>query len=267
MTSDDAASPATEPVVPSETPRPMPAAAGLGAKLRVGILVLGLAILAGVGAWFSGEKTFGYFQPSLEASSQSYDFRALNREMAQAGAGNGALAFGALGGLLGLGLGVAGGLVRRSVGGALLGGVVGLVLGAAAGALPSLVVMPWQWRHRNDDPASLDLFVPMLVHLALWSAIGLAAGLAFGVGNSGTQPSRIGKAALAGLVGAILGTVVFEVVGAALFPMARTADPFSVTAETRLLARLCVDGFVGLAVLWSLASHPAKPGKAGVDLS
>jgi hypothetical protein len=245
----------------------MPSAAGLGAKIWVGILVLGLAILAGVGGWFSGEKTLGYFQPSLAASSQSYDFTALNREMAQSNAGNGALAFGALGGLLGLGLGVAGGLARRSAGGALLGGVLGLFLGAAAGALPSLVVMPWQWRHRNDDPASLDLLVPMLVHLSLWSAVGLAAGLAFGVGSSGTQPSRIVKAALAGFVGAMLGTVIFEVAGAFLFPMARTADPFSVTAETRLLARLCVAGFVGLAVLGSLASRPAKPGKAGVDLT
>jgi hypothetical protein len=169
---------------------------------------------------------------------------------------NGALTFGVLGGLLGVGLGVAGGLIRRSIPGALLGGFVGLILGAAAGALPAVEIMPWYWRHRNDDPSALSLLTPLLVHLGLWSAIGLAAGLAFGIG-CGSKPIRLFEAALAGLTGAMLGTFVYEMAGAFLFPMAHTTDPFSATSGTRLLARLCVAGFVGLGALRSIPQATA----------
>src|SRR5262249_52721329 len=159
MTSQDLISPDQEPVVPSESPRPGTATAGLGGRIRNWILLLGLAILAGVVAWLSGEWTLDYFKPSEAAASSMYDFRALNLEMQRVGAWNGALAFGVLGGLLGLALGTAGGLIRRSLGGAVLGAIAGLILGGLGGALPSLAVMPWQWRHRNDDPASLNLLV------------------------------------------------------------------------------------------------------------
>jgi hypothetical protein len=217
-------------------------------------LVLGLAMLAGVAAWRVGESTFGYFQPSLAASENFRDPSALNREMLGVSARNGALTFGVLGGLLGLALGLAGGLSRRSAHGALRGAVAGLILGAAAGALPSLAVMPWQWQHRNDDPSTTELFMPMMVHFGLWSGAGLAAGLAFGIGSGGSQPARLIEAALAGLVGAVLGTFVYEMLGAFLFPLAHTANPFSTTPETRLLARLCVAGFVGLGAVGTL--HP-----------
>jgi hypothetical protein len=258
MTSQDSASPAGEPVVPAPLQAPPAARLGWGGTLRLGILVLGLAILAGVAAWLVGEYTLDHFKPSAKAASQTYNFGPLNLEMEQVSAWNGALAFGALGGLLGLGLGVAGGLVRRSSGGVLLGAVVGLILGAAAGALPSVAVMPWQWRHRNDDPSATLLLTPLLVHLGLWSAIGLGAGLAFGIGSGVSKPSRYLETALAGVVGAMLGTFVFEMVGAFLFPMARTVDPFSATSGTRLLARLCVAGFVGLGAMCSLPSSRAR---------
>ena len=100
--------------------------------------------------------------------------------------------------------------------------------------------------------------MPLLIHLGLWSAVGLAAGLAFGIGSGASKPSRFVQTALGGLVGAMVGTVVFEVVGAGLFPMAHTPDPFSDTPGTRLLARLCVAGFVGLGVIRSLPSSSAR---------
>jgi hypothetical protein len=97
----------------------------------------------------------------------------------------------------------------------------------------------------------------MLIHLALWSGVGLAAGLAFGIGSSGARPARLFKAALAGMIGAMLGTCIFEIVGAMLFPMDFTPRPFSATSSTRLLARLCVAGFVGLGVIRSLPATKA----------
>src|SRR5262245_45870049 len=204
MSSPDASSMGAEPVVPPQPRGPKPSTAIPGAPIRIWLLVTTLALLAAAGAWAAGERTFDYFKASLAASENYRDQTGLNREMPGVNARNGALTYGVLGGLLGLALGAAGGLTGRSAGRAVLGAVAGLILGAAAGALPSFAVMPWHWRHRNDDPATLDLFVPLLIHLALWSGAGLAAGLAFGIGSQGSKPTRLIEAALAGLMGAML---------------------------------------------------------------
>ena len=257
MTDQNSTPPEPRPVVLSSSSAPQAAAAGRGAMISMAIL--GLALLAGVAAWRVGESTLNTFQSS-KAAENIRDPTILNQEMPRVGSLNAAVGFGPLGALLGLAMGLAGGLARRSLGGAVLGAVAGLILGTAAGVLPSFAVMPWQWRHRNDDPATLELMMPLMVHLGLWSGIGLAAGLAFGIGGRGLQPARLLEAALIGLVGAMLGTFVFEVAGAFLFPLARTASPFSDTPGTRLLARLCVAGFVGLALLRVPPPRPLPKG-------
>lgn len=262
MTSQDATSTGGEPIVPVPSHGPKTSADGLGARIRIWLQIIGLATLAAVAAWLVGESTHGYFKPSLAASENYRDPSALNAEMPGVNSRNGALTYGAFGGLLGLALGVAGGLARRSVGGAVRGAVVGLILGTAAGALPSFVVMPWHWRNRYEDPATLDLLRPLLVHLGLWSAAGLAAGMAFVIGSQGFKSARLFEGALAGLVGAMVGTFVYEMVGAFLFPFDYTAEPFSATPVTRLLARLCIAGFVGLAAIRSL---PPSTKSAGND--
>jgi hypothetical protein len=256
MTDQDSTPPATRPVLPSSSSAPQASAASRGATIPTAIL--GLALLAGIAAWLVGESTLNYFQTS-KAAENIRDPTILNQEMPRVSSLNGAVGFGLFGALLGLAMGLAGGLARRSLGGAVIGAAAGLVLGTAAGALPSFAVMPWHWQHRNDDPGSLELMVPLMVHLCLWSGIGLAAGLAFGIGSSrGFQPTRLFESALVGLVGAMLGTFIFEVGGAFLFPLARTASPFSDTSGTRLLARLCVAGFVGLGALRALPPNPAR---------
>jgi hypothetical protein len=255
MNSPDAANIGQGPADPSPSPQSKHAGASERRPTGNWILILGLALLAGVAAWLVGEYTMEYAKLSKAAAENYRDYTALNAEMPGVRATNGALTFGALGGLLGLTLGGAGGLCRRSMSRAVLGAVVGLILGAAAGALPAIYVMPWHWRHRNDDPATLELLTPLLMHMALWSAIGLAAGLAFGIGNSGDRPWRILEAAFAGLVGAMFGTFVFEMIGATLLPMDHTADPFSSTSLSRLFAKLCVAGFVGLGAIRSLPAR------------
>jgi hypothetical protein len=230
------------------------------------VLIVGLGLLAGVLAWLVGERTMNYARPSLAASENYRDRTALNAEMPRVDAINGALTFGALGAFLGLALGVGGGLTRLSLRGALIGAVAGVVLGTAAGVLPALAVMPWHWRHRNDDPSTTELLVPLLMHAALWSAAGLAAGLAFGIGR-GAGPARLLGAAFAGLVGALIGTFVFEMAGAFLFPYDHTPDPFSSTVGTRLLARLCVAAFVALAVIPETAPARSRVEKGAVNLN
>ncbi|MGC8643419.1 MAG: hypothetical protein ACP5XB_26475 [Isosphaeraceae bacterium] len=252
---------------PNETPNLDPDTSSPAEGVQTGVakgsgpplawkLTLALALLAGAAAWWVGEAYLDYFKPSQAASSQRFDFTALNKEKAVANAYNGTLAFGALGGFVGLALGLAGGFSRRPGGSPLLGAIVGLALGVAAGALPSLEIMPWQWRHRSDDPSSTQLLIPLLMHLGLWSGAGLAGGLAFGLGAGAKKPLRLAGTAISGLLGAMLGTLVFEIIGAGFFPLASTTLPFSDTALTRLLARLCVAGFIGAVMILPRLTSP-----------
>jgi len=262
MSSQDAVAPRADGIEPAQSQGPKPSTLGPAAWWWDSILIIGLAMLAGAGAGWAGEFTMAYFKPS-KAVENYRDPTALNLEMPVVNTRNGALTFGALGGLLGFALGLAGGVSRGSPDRALAGAIAGLILGAAAGALPSYLLMPWQWAHRNDDPPSNQLFLPMLLHLGLWSGAGLASGLAFGIGSSGFKPARLFEAAVAGLTGAMLGTFVYDMVGAFLFPLAHTALPFSETAGTRFLARICVAGFVGLGAVRSL---PPKPKNRGLPV-
>jgi hypothetical protein len=219
------------------------------------VLIVATASLAGTGAWWAGEYTRHYFKPS-KAVENYRDPTTLNQEMPVVNTRNAAMTFGALGGLLGFGLGLVGGLVGRSPDRALAGAAIGLGLGAAAGALPSFVLMPWQWAHRNDDPWNSMLLTPMLLHIGLWAGAGMAAGVAFGIGYSGFKAYNLLEAAVTGLAGAMLGSCVFDLVGAFFFPLAHTALPVSETAGTRFLARICVAGFVGLGAVRSIPWNP-----------
>jgi hypothetical protein len=217
-------------------------------------------VLAGVAAWLIGEQTHRYAKLSQVAAENYQNTALLNAEMPGVLTVNGALTFGVLGAVLGLAMGLAGSLCGGPRGRPLAAALVGLLLGAVAGALPSAALMPWYWRHRNDDPATLNLLVPLLIHLGLWSGVGLAAGLAFGIGRGEAGAARLVQTSLAGLFGAMVGTTVFELVGAFLFPFDFTADPFSITPGSRLLARLCVAVFVGLAAVYALPRPAVSKG-------
>lgn len=263
MTADNASSQPADVASANVPPDPKIASPLPPQRARPVIVVLSLALLAGIAAWGCGELLLDHFKPSEAAAAQRFTFVELNKQTEWTNALNGAAAFGILGGLLGIALGIAGGLVRGSTKAAVFAAIAGLILGAAAGALPPFAVLPWHWRHRVDDAVNLDLLTPLLLHMALWSAIGLAAGLAFAIGTSGPRPVRLLEAAIAGLAGAMLGTFIFEVIGAIFFPADHTADPFSQTWITRLLARVCVAFFVGLGAVRALPAVKRGPATAG----
>jgi hypothetical protein len=245
-------------VEPSSVAERVPAAAPTPrAPASPWIPALTAALLAGVASWLVGEAFLNHFKPSEKAASEPYNFGPLNREMRIANSYNGAIAFGALGGLLGLGLGAAGGLSRRSARHALAGALTGLVLGGAAGAAPSFGIMPWHWDHRNDDPSSSDLTVPLMLHLGLWCGLGTAAGLAYGLGRGGARPAPLVRGAVGGLIGAAVGTALFELVGAAALPMDLTTSPIAESTLARLLARLFIAVFAALGAV--VALQPGKP--------
>ena len=202
----------------------------------VALVLTGLG--AGVAAWLGGETQLERFRPDESVSSQRFAFAALDLQLKTAATRNAALACGLLGATLGLGLGIAGGLVRGSIVAALGAGLVGLALGGSLGVGGSFGFMPIYWRYK--DPSGTDLGQALLIHSALWSSLGLAGGLAYGLGRFGLRSRPLFLAAVGGLAGALVGTVAFEIIGAVGFPFARTAQPIAATATTRLLGRLAV---------------------------
>lgn len=169
---------------------------------------------------------------------------------------NGAVGYATLGAVLSLGLGVAASLLigRRSIPGAVVAGLSGVVLGAAAGAASSYGLFPVYFNRM----ASADVTLSVLIHLGVWSALGAAAGIAFGIGT-GSRP-MIGRALVGGIVGAGLGTILFDVSGS-LFPLAHTERPLSDLRGTRLAGNL----LLGLCVATGIVVVASQEPKAKVE--
>lgn len=198
--------------------------------------------LAGTVSWLAGEKLVEYFRPATRVvfGSGGPMTIASPQELASTMARNATLAFGVLGGSLGMALGGAGGLLRGSTRRAAMAALVGLALGIGAGVASSLVVLPFYNRVMTlaDETNAGDLVTPLLTHGAIWSAIGAACGLAFGIGVGGR--SILVRAMLGGLLGGAVGAAVYELIGAIAFPLDHTAQPLSSSWESRLLARQSV---------------------------
>jgi hypothetical protein len=166
---------------------------------------------------------------------------------------NAALTFGALGLCLAGSLGIAGGLVRRPASSRTRGGLVGAVMGLVLGAGASLCLIPLSMNAQLDYPEH-DLMFSLATHAVIWGLLGAAAGLAFAIGLG--ERRLIGGALMAGLVGAVLGAVIFELIGGAFFGLAETGKPISATWLTRLLARLLVTLGTASAVSAILPKRP-----------
>jgi hypothetical protein len=237
-----------------------PSAVGAGGNSRRLVLTLSAGLVAGLLAWIIGEACLGMIKPPLHPmNSRGVTLKVtFPREEATADAQNAGLAFVVLGATLGSGLGLAGGLVRRSRRAMLTAGLLGLALGVTAAALASLALLPAYnaYKARNADEALRDLLTPLLVHGAIWSSIGAAAGLAYGFGLGAR--SRWLVIAQTAIAGAALATVLYELVGALAFPAAETARFVSTTWQTRLFARLSV---ALLAAAGAALAAPAPPPK------
>ncbi len=94
---------------------------------------------------------------------------------------NSAIAYGVLGAVLAGGLGLAGGFARRSISGGLVAAVVGLVVGGVVGAGMSVALTPLFYKLLQ--PEVNPLAAPFVSHSLLFAAIGVAGGLALGIGR------------------------------------------------------------------------------------
>jgi hypothetical protein len=236
---------------------------------RLAAVTLAAGVVAGVAAWLAGEVSLNTFvPPSRTVNVMGQNIKKVEfLDQSAADYKNALVAFAWLGGLLAVGMGLAGGLARNSRLGGLGAAALGLVLGVSAALVASWTFLPIYFRalDRSKEELSRDLTIPLLTHAGIWSACGLAAGIALGIGMGGGWP-RIAKAALGGLVGAAIGAAAYEMIGAFAFGSRdHTTSPVSWSLPPRLLARLLVAtfaaAFAAIAVTTS-GRRPAGPGTA-----
>ncbi len=184
---------------------------------RVRLLIILGALLAGLVSFGIGELIYKIIpaEKVLQSVMMTNAKVMLPTQATEdvATARNGALAFGLLGLCLAGALGIAGGLARRSTLAAIRGGLLGTVLGVALGVGLSLGLLPLclSQQNRYSDDDLIVLIVSLVTHGLIWGLLGASAGLAFTVGLE--KPQQWHRALLAGLGGAVVGTVVFELAG------------------------------------------------------
>jgi hypothetical protein len=207
---------------------------------RLWPLALAAGLLAGLVSWGVEELDLRHFGPSYELkkserASAATAGKAMSDQRLAAMTRTAMTSHAVLGGLLGLGLGLAAGRASGSWRRGLLGGLVALAVGAVGGALFCRWLVP---RYYEQLAAADDLTLPLLVHLGMWGMVGLAGGLGLGLGLGST--GRGALAVVGGVVGVAFGIALVEFLGAVAFPMAETNLPISIELGSRLLIHLGV---------------------------
>jgi hypothetical protein len=211
----------------------------------VGVWALALmaGLIAGFSSWLIGEKYHGRFDPVVVKSKSPRSSRAeINARFIAKQAGDiseTTLAFAAMGSVFGFTLGLAGGVARRSARAALIAALVGLVLGGVAAGAITWVIQPFYYKYLDSD--TNDLLMAVLFHVVVCCSIGALGGLAFSIGLGDRK--RCGSIILGGLIGAMAGVLVYEVVGSIACPGDGITSPLSNSPSTRLCARLAVTTF------------------------
>lgn len=228
---------------------------GAGEDLRGGwpwfgrarwLLVLS-GILAGAVAFGIGEKTHNLIPveshpTDLQGSTvMQSDWKDRNAAATK----NGAITYAVLGLCLGAGLGIAGGIARRSAPRAAVGGVLGAILSAGLGSALAWLTLPW-FLEAQLDHDDLEMLVSLGMHALHWGILGACAGLTFMVALGEYRQSA--AAMVSGLIGAVLGTLAYDLIGGGLLPMAGTDHPIAETWPARLLACMLVSLGTALAV-------------------
>src|SRR5262249_21046927 len=137
-------------VLPTDSGLPPGATAVSRPSGRTWMIVLAGGLLAGLAGFGFGEYALRLFAPSLELPPGIRGDQILAplepaRRVREPEARSATASYGVLGALLGLTLGAAGGLSRRSPRAAVTAGLTGLVLTAAVGAGTTFMILPWYY--------------------------------------------------------------------------------------------------------------------------
>jgi hypothetical protein len=223
-------------------------------RIRTWALALAAGLAVGVIAWALGEAAL---IPDSGLARRQVARGNIDPLASAVGLRNAVVSFGTLGAAMGLGLGVAGGLIRRSVVRAVLAGATGLILGGLTGVGMARLLVPVYYENLSAN----DLTYPLIVHGGTWGPVGAAAGLAFALGLGGW--GRMLRAAVGGACAALLAAAVYEIAGGILVPGAMTNLPVSAIWQTRLAAQLLVTLLVAAGVVLVAGFDGGAQGSGG----
>jgi hypothetical protein len=234
--------PTQAPAAPNSVETVRPSSAAIVKSLVVGVLI------AIAGAWIA--SMFADRFRVIENVEHGTELRGTRLEIGNA-AQNAAVAYGLLGAILSLSLAITAccSLPRYSFTQMLTAGLAGIALGGLFGAATSYAVTPLYF-HRLE---TADVTLSLLIHLAIWSAVGAAAGVAFVIG-CGTRKVFAGSL-IGGITGGALAALLFDVCGAFL-PLARTERPLAEQADTRLAAAVLLSVFVVFGIVIVALQEP-----------
>jgi hypothetical protein len=257
-TSDPIPLPDSEAATPQSAGEPARPASSAGTtRLRVAMWSLSLAVAAAILTWILGEAGL----LTVKAAKMSYNmmgtpaFGETGETRAVAEVRTTSLTYGALGGLLGLALGLSGSVSAGRLGTNRMAPIVGLIAGIGAGSLGSLLFLPLYNRWIVDN---LDEWLRSLIlHCGLWGPLSATAGLAFGLGAGGWK--RASRTLGISLACVILFVAGYELIGAFALPLSETSDAVPGTWHARLFAFVGVACFTVVGALLSVPTRaPAK---------
>ncbi len=232
---------------------------------RIGRLLIFAAVaglLAGLASEFICERIMNSYHTDLNPPVQQNPNPEDVRRMREARVYSATLTFTALGGLLGLALGLAGGMARRSVVASSSAAILGLTLGSAAAGSLSLALASYFYKYLTANPQYDGLLLPLFTHSAIWSAVGGVGGVAFGlgIGGRGRWKATLGG----GVAGAVAAAVIYELVGAVAFASSKTDMPLSSSATTRAMALLLVASLSSIGAVLALREPTKREAKTAV---
>ena len=178
------------------TPHPAPSAPGPlpDGQVRVLVVPIVAGLVAGVASLLVGEAILNAYQGDLLPTTQDQPDPEVMRRLDAARIHSATGSFATMGGILGLAMGLAGGLVRRSASAGAGRRCWGSCSARSLVASIALVIVPIFFR--RHDPQSSDLVLPLLTHGAIWSTVGAGRrpGLRAGARRqaAGKQPWRGG---------------------------------------------------------------------------
>jgi hypothetical protein len=244
---------------------------GAGRRVPLWLLTLAAGLVAGALSWLGGEVSQEAFLVTIETPPEvakmergpekSAIIAQLLRQAGRASERNkAAAAYGLLGALLGVALGLIGGRSRGSVYsgwcGAVGGGLTAAVVGAGLAWVLAPLMFQLQDAAQSADPdfSSRFLLIHCLFHAGIGAGIGIAAGLALGWGLG--HRVSLARALIGGFFGAMAGVFLFEMINTLASPLGHAETPLPEESLPRLAMYLGVAG--GAAFLAGLAAN-ARP--------
>jgi hypothetical protein len=219
-------------------------------------------LAAGIVGWLVGEGFQGYYKPEIRMVPFVYEMRPGTTAETENAASlkNAVLAFGILSGIIGFGMGVAGGLASRSIWREVIAGLVGGALGAGVAILGARALLPIYYKPYAPNPN--DFLTPLRVHGGIWLAMGAVGGLAFVVGFGAWRRVLLGV--IGGCVGAALATTTYHILIG--FLLSEPFEPVATSVWVRLLASVLLAVLIAAgAAGGTLGSLPAStPSKSSI---